>query len=228
MKTLSASIPSSVTIVAVTKTFPFSVVNEAYRAGFRHFGENRVEEAMGKIMEARKKGLTDIVWHMIGHVQSRKVGDIVDFFDRVDSVDTLELLDKLNAQVEKQEKNIPMLLEVNLSGEATKSGFDLVRWTSDMKKFDRFLADISSAQKLSHVRLHGLMTMAPYVTRAEDNRLIFRSMRSLSEAIRTQIPDFGAELSMGTSCDYPVAVEEGATQIRIGEALFGKRQHPSR
>jgi len=109
------SIPSGVTLVAVTKTFPFSVVEEAYHEGFRHFGENRVEEAKGKIEEARQKGLTGIVWHMIGHVQSRKVDDVVHFFDRVDSVDSLELLDKLNAEAKKREKNIPVLFEVNLS-----------------------------------------------------------------------------------------------------------------
>lgn len=193
----------SVEIIAITKTHPFEVVVDAYKHGLRHIGENRVEEAINKIDLARQNNINDICWHMIGHVQSRKVRDVVSFFDRVDSVDSIELLQKLNAEAHKQHKMLRVLLEVNISREQTKYGFE----------------EIPKNLMYSNLVIDGLMTMAPYTTNPEDNRWIFKKMKEISLGT----PTIGSTLSMGTSCDYTVAIEEGATEVRLGEALFGKR-----
>jgi PLP dependent protein len=217
------SMPRPVTVVAITKTFPYEIVKTAHDKGYRHFGENRVEEAREKIERAQSEGFNGIVWHMIGHVQSRKVPDVVRLFDRVDSVDSMGLARELDREAEKLNNKIHMLLEVNLTGEATKFGFDLADWEHNPEKLRHFYLSIDESMSLKNILVDGLMTMPPYVANAEDNRAVFRSMKRLSEAIRTQTAAFGAELSMGTSCDYTVAIEEGATQVRLGEILFGKR-----
>ena len=218
-------VPNSVTVVAVTKTFPFYAVEKAYASGFRHIGENRVEEAKEKIEEARKKNFHDIVWHMIGHVQSRKAKEVAVLFDWVDSVDCVAIARLLDKEVEFHHKKLHVLLEVNLAGEKTKYGFDLFDWEKYPDKLKYFHLSINESMKLKHIVIEGLMMMAPYVTNPEENRPYFRSMKKLSETIRAQIPGFGKQLSMGTSCDYAVALEEGATQVRLGEALFGKRNN---
>lgn len=191
------------TVVAVTKTFPFEAVATAHAMGLRHIGENRVKEARGKIDEAKKKGMNDIVWHMIGHVQSRKAREVVGLFDWVDSVDSIELLQKLDRAAGMLKKKLHVFLEINISGEKSKYGFNVI--PKDLK--------------FSNLIIEGLMTMAPLVNNPEDNRKYFRSLKTLSE----KSPGIGKELSMGTSCDYQVAIEEGATQVRLGTALFGKR-----
>lgn len=201
----------SVKIVAVTKTHPFESVLDAYTHGFRHMGENRVEEAIQKIELARQDKLYDIIWHMIGHVQSRKVKDVVTYFDRVDSVDSIELLEKLNSEAQKQNKTLHVLLEVNVSGEPSKYGFRNLD-ASTLRNIDA-----------KYVCIDGLMTMAPYVNNPKENRWIFKKMKELSKSLQSEVPGFGSTLSMGTSCDYQVAIEEGATEVRLGEALFGKR-----
>jgi PLP dependent protein len=212
IKTTWAAVPESTTIVAVTKTFPFETITMARSMGLTHIGENRVEEAKAKIEQAQKLGYGELVWHMIGHVQSRKVRDVVSLFDWVDSVDSIELLQKLDAAAQERATPLHALIEVNVAGEQSKYGFTR----------DTFLSQLDSL-KVRHVVLEGLMTMAPYTQNAEDNRVYFRALRELSQTIRMQIPSFGAHLSMGTSCDYQVAIEEGATQVRLGEALFGAR-----
>ena len=217
------SIPTGVTVVAVTKTFPFNIVEEAYHSGFRHIGENRVEEAREKIEHAQKNTLKGIVWHMIGHVQSHKIRDAAALFDWVDSVDSSRIARKLDEEAGRLGKKLHVLLEVNLSGEATKYGFDLAGWENNPEKLQHFHVSIHESMSMKHLIVEGLMTMPPYVTDPEDNRPIFQSLKRLSKTIRAQIPGFGAELSMGTSQDYWVAVEEGATQIRLGEAIFGRR-----
>lgn len=204
IETISASPPQSVTVVAVTKTFPFETVKIAREKGFRHFAENRVEEAREKINKAKKQGFTDLVWHMIGHVQSRKAREVAELFDWVDSVDSIELLKKLDKEAGTFRKKLHVLLEVNISGEKSKYGFD----------------DIPKDVHYSNLIIEGLMTMAPLVKNPEENRKIFRALKALSVAT----PGIGRQLSMGTSRDYQVAIEEGATQIRLGEALFGPRQ----
>lgn len=210
-------------IVAITKTHPFEVIREAYAEGLLHIGENRIQEAEEKIVKAKELGLDGIIWHMVGHVQSRKASDVARLFDWIDSADrmkTIRLLDKKAGEIKKQ---LHILLEVNLSGETTKYGFDMTDWEHHSEKLKHFHLSIHESMKLQHVIMEGLMTMPPLVTNAEDNRAIFQSMSRLSEAIQTQIPAFGRHLSMGTSSDYQVAIQEGATQVRLGEALFGKR-----
>jgi len=212
------------TIVAVTKTYPFEIVKEAYGFGFRHFGENRAEEAQAKIKEARAAGLSDIVWHMVGHVQGRKAKCVVELFDWVDSIDSIKIARKLNDAAGKLNKTMNILWEINLSGDSGKYGVDLLGWERDKTKLNYFAVLIDESLHMENLVVEGFMTMTPCVTDPEENRLIFRSMRKLSDTIREQFPEFGRQLSMGTSCDYLVAASEGATMIRLGEALFGKRR----
>lgn len=207
IKTTWTSIPSSVIVVAVTKAFPFEAIAAAHAMGLKHVGENRVEEAGGKIEEAKRRGYTDLVWHMIGHVQSRKAREVALLFDWVDSVDSVELLEKLNREAASIDKKLHVFLEVNIAKEQSKYGF----W------------EIPKIPHFQNLIIEGLMTMAPYTKNPEDNRTYFRSLKNLSQTIGAQNPAIGAQLSMGTSCDYQVAIEEGATQVRLGEALFGKR-----
>ena len=190
-------------VVAVTKTFPFEIVQKAVSLGYTHIGENRVEEAKKKIQLARQNDLKNICWHMIGHVQSRKVNDVVELFDRVDSVDSVDLLEKLDTVAGKIGKKLHVLLEVNISGEISKYGFD----------------EIPKNLNYPNLIIDGLMTMAPFVSNPEDNRNIFRALKAVSASTA----NIGNVLSMGTSCDYTVAIEEGATEVRLGEALFGSR-----
>ncbi len=201
-----------VDIIAVTKTHSFESVYEAYTQGFRHFGENRVEEAITKINLSRQNNLNNICWHMIGHVQSRKIRDVVIYFDSVDSVDSIELLEKLDREAHIQQKKLRVLLEVNISQEAGKYGF---------KDLDvQMLRSIET----KNVYIDGIMTMAPLVQNPDENRNIFKDLRELSKVLQEEITGFGHVLSMGTSADYIVALEEGATEIRLGGALFGPRK----
>ncbi len=200
-----------VEVIAVTKTHPYEAVSGAYTAGLRHIGENRVEEAEGKIAKAKQQGIHDIYWHMIGHVQSRKVADVVQLFDRIDSVDSLELIQKIDAEAGKIGKTQHILLEVNISDEESKYGF---------RTLDALMLRRADAK---NIHIDGLMTMAPFVTNPEDNRWIFKKMKELSTSLQTDVPGFGSALSMGTSGDYMVAIEEGATEVRLGSALFGER-----
>jgi PLP dependent protein len=204
--------PNAPEIVAVSKTHPFSAIQDVYALGIRHIGENRLEEASEKIAQAKRIGFTDIVWHMIGHVQSRKIRDVVRLFDRIDSVDSAELFQKINTEAKNIGKIMHVLLEINISGEESKYGF---------RDFDVSMLQSFDA---SNVVIDGLMTMAPYTEIAETNRAVFRSLRQLSMSLRKKVPHIGGALSMGTSCDWLVAVEEGATEIRLGEALFGVRK----
>jgi pyridoxal phosphate enzyme (YggS family) len=217
------AIAPGVTVVGITKTFPFEAVATARVMGLRHIGENRVEEARGKIQEAQRQHYVDLIWHMVGHVQSRKAADVVQLFDWVDSVDTLPLAQRLDSLARQAGKKLHILLEVNLSGEKSKYGFDLYRWEEDALKKDQLVEVVASCMSFPNLIIEGFMTMAPYTTSPEENRPIFRSMKALSKTIRAQFPQFGSTLSMGTSGDYKIAVEEGATQIRLGEALFGSR-----
>lgn len=207
-------VPSSTLVVAVTKTFPFDAVSLAYRHGIRHVGENRVEEAKQKIEQAQTLGLTDMVWHMIGHVQSRRVPQVVSLFEWVDSVDSVELMQRIDHAAGKLGKRMHILFEVNVSGEKSKFGFEPWQMPDVVKK--------SAACR--NLAVEGYMTMAPFVVNAEENRVYFQALRELLKTIREHYSFVGPHLSMGTSCDYKVAIEEGATQVRLGEALYGKRK----
>lgn len=211
--------PAGVTLIAVSKTHPASMILEAAAAGVQHFGENRVEEAESKIPQVN----VPLTWHMIGHIQSRKAKDIPPLFQVVHSVDRLKLADKLSRIVVEQGRALDVLIEVNISGEESKGGLPASGWQSDPAVFAAACEEVRQIGALPGLRLRGLMTMAPIVPVMEEARPVFVGLRQLrdrlSESLGVPLPD----LSMGMTDDYPVAVEEGATMVRIGRAIFGER-----
>ncbi|NLE44333.1 MAG: YggS family pyridoxal phosphate-dependent enzyme [Chloroflexi bacterium] len=217
--------PDDVTLVAVCKTFPAESVIAAYEAGVRHFGENRVEEATPKIplVKAGIEG-TSPTWHMVGHIQSRKASDVVACFDYVHSVDSLKLAQRLSRYAVESGRVLPILLECNVSGEESKYGFDVRGWSGDSSCLDAFLDTVASVLELPGCRVRGLMTMAPWVDDPEIIRPVFSNLRGLSSILRERFADANwDELSMGMSDDFEIAIEEGATLVRIGRAIFGSR-----
>lgn len=190
-----------VRLVAVTKTVGVEEVEILYELGLREFGENRVHDAQPKIEAFAEKNLT---WHMIGSVQRRKAKDVAGLFDWVDSVDRYELAEALDRRCETREHPMPVLVEVNVSDETTKHGL----------RPDELDDVLERMGDLPHLRIEGLMTMAPFVADPETTRPVFAALRRLAEQVG--LP----ELSMGMSNDFEVAIEEGATQVRIGSLLF--------
>jgi PLP dependent protein len=204
--------PAEVTLVAVSKTMPVELVQMAYNLGVTDFGENRVQEALPKIAAFHPQGLR---WHMIGHLQSNKAGKVVEPFYCVQSVDSLHLAQTLSRHASEHGKVLPVLLEVNVSGEASKEGISLAE-TSELA---RQIVD------LPNVQVDGLMTIAPLVEEPEQVRPVFRELRNLRDHLRSELPQCSWQhLSMGMTDDYAVAIEEGATIVRIGRAIFGERQ----
>lgn len=205
--------PDEVTLVAVSKTKPIELVKIAYHLGVRDFGENRVQEALLKIDEFRPQ---DIRWHMIGHLQSNKAGKVAGAFAMVQSVDGLHLAQTLNRHAEQHSPRLPVLLEVNVAGEATKAGM-LPDETVDTAR---------QIVALPQLEVQGLMTVAPLVENAEEVRWVFRRLRLLRDELRQEIPEATwHHLSMGMTDDFPIAIEEGATIVRVGRAIFGEREN---
>ncbi len=192
---------NDVRLVAVTKTVGVEETEILYELGLREFGENRVHDAQPKIEAFAGKQVT---WHMIGSVQRRKAKDVAGLFDCVDSVDRYELAEALDKRCQTREHPMPVLIEVNVSDEATKHGFSPDELDGILERMGR----------LQHIRVRGLMTMAPFVADPEAARPVFAELRRLAE--QAGLP----ELSMGMSNDFEIAVEEGATQVRIGSLLF--------
>ncbi len=210
--------PASIVLVAVSKTQPVEALLEAYALGARHFGENRVEEAAIKI-PAFKQAIPDspVVFHMIGHLQSRKAAEAAALFDRVHSIDSLKLAQRLDRFAALLPKVLPILLEVNVSGEVSKYGFDHARR-------EELFSAVESIALLTQVRLEGLMTMAPLVADPEQARPVFRVLHDLRDALEAKYANVRLpQLSMGMTDDFEVAIEEGATLVRIGRAIFGER-----
>lgn len=217
--------PAEVTLVAVSKTQPAELVVEAAGMGLRQFGENRVEEAAGKITGVAAQTTAPLVWHMIGHVQSRKAREVAPLFDVVQSVDSVKLASKL-AQAIPEGRTLAVLLECNVSGEASKGGFAAHGWDRDAAALTELAQLMRDIAALPGLNVRGLMTMAPIVDDMEAVRPVFRSLRRLRDALE-QAASLGLPvLSMGMTDDYPVAVEEGATMVRVGRALFGERPAP--
>jgi len=217
--------PAEITLVAVAKTFPAEAVVAAYQAGVRDFGENRVEEGMAKIPAvcAVLSGPRP-TWHMVGHVQSRKAQMVVAHFDYVHSVDRLKIARRLSHFAQEAGQVLPVLLECNVSGEETKFGFDLQGWEHEAGKKEIFFAAVEEILALPGLSVQGLMTMAPLVTDPEMVRPVFASLRALLDALRVRFPVHDwLHLSMGMTDDFEVAIEEGATMVRIGRAIFGSR-----
>jgi PLP dependent protein len=213
-----------VTLVAVSKTHPAGHVLEAIQAGAQHFGENRVEEGETKIPAVMRVAQAPVTWHMIGHVQSRKAKQVVSLFQIVQSVDTLKLAEKFSRLMQEQGSMLDVLLEMNVSGETSKSGFAAGGWETDTAAREALRLEFGQVLALPCLRVRGLMTMAPIVPDMEAARPVFRSLARLrmllAESFAVPLPD----LSMGMTDDYPVAVEEGATIVRVGRAIFGERQ----
>jgi hypothetical protein len=218
--------PESVTLVAVSKTRPPETILAAAQCGLTHFGENRIEEAGRKIPEVNRHAPQLLTWHMVGHVQSRKAEDVVATFDLIHSLESVKLADRYARFGEAQGRTVSVLLEVNVSGEESKSGFDAVNWAQDAAKREALWANVRHILALPTVRVLGLMTMAPIVEEMEQTRRVFAALRQLRDALAT---DFTASawstLSMGMTDDYLVAIEEGATMVRIGRAIFGDRTY---
>ncbi len=205
---------ADVTLVAVSKTHPFEAIAEAYAAGQRDFAENRVEELLPKVEEAARQGLIEIRWHLIGTIQSRKSSDAVGPFALIHSVDRVKIANRLSRDAEAVGRVMDVLLEVNVSGEESKHGFTP----------DEVSAVAVELSALPALRIRGLMTMAPYTATAEETRPVFRALRALRDRVALEHAGaIGPELSMGMTNDFEVAVEEGATLVRVGSAIFGAR-----
>jgi pyridoxal phosphate enzyme (YggS family) len=220
--------PDEITLVAVSKTFPAEAVQAAHQAGVRHFGENRVEEGREKIPPvnawASEQGGDVPTWHLVGHVQSRKAGDAVAYFQMIHSVDSVKLARRLERFCSQRQLVLPILVEVNVSGEASKYGFAAWDWTEERTQREGLFTAVTEIGELPHLRLQGLMTMAPIVAEPEEARPYFQRLRALRDALAQRFPDFcWSHLSMGMTDDFEPAVEEGATLLRIGRAIFGER-----
>lgn len=205
--------PSEITLVAVSKTKPVSMLQEAYDAGARVFGENKVQEIMDKYDQLP----SDIQWHMIGHLQRNKVKYIIDKVAMIHSVDSLRLAQTIEQEAAKKDLVMPILLEVNVAEEDTKFGL----------KVEEVLPLLEQISSFSHIQVKGLMTIAPFVENPEENREVFRTLKKLSVDISAKNINnvTMSVLSMGMTGDYMVAVQEGATMVRVGTGIFGARNY---
>ncbi len=214
--------PSSVRLVAVTKTFPVEKILAAFAAGARDIGENRVEEAGDKIpvLERQISPSDPITWHLIGHLQRRKVRAAVELFDMIQSLDTVKLAETLDRQARAARKRMPVLLQVNVAADPNKFGFAAEPRNELYQAIEKILP-------LDSIEVRGLMTIGPLVTNPEDARPYFRGLRELRDELASRYPQAAwRELSMGMTDDYAVAIAEGATIVRIGRAIFGERRPP--
>ncbi|MGB9205747.1 MAG: YggS family pyridoxal phosphate-dependent enzyme [Terriglobales bacterium] len=208
--------PNEITLMGVSKTFPSESIREAYAAGLRVFGENRVQEFAGKAGALRD--LPDAEWHLIGHLQSNKAAKATELFDAVDSVDSVRLAEKLNASAESAGKTLSVLIEINVGGEQAKSG--IAPSSNELEQI------LQGAPRWKNLTVRGLMTVPPYTEDPEGARPYFRQLREIHDGIAARrLPAFSMDvLSMGMSHDCEVAIEEGATCVRVGTAIFGERE----
>lgn len=210
--------PDDIKLVVVTKTHPVEIVRSVIKAGAKYLGENYVEEALAKIEVLGN--VAQPSWHMIGHVQSRKAGQIVKYFDYLHSLDSIKLAQRLNQQAKDENRVLPVLLQINVSGEESKGGWQL----GNESEWEKIFPVIEAILNLPNIMVCGLMTMPPYSPNPDDIRPYFVKLRQFSEYLRRCFPKYKwEELSMGMSGDYEVAIEEGATLVRIGQAILGPR-----
>jgi PLP dependent protein len=207
--------PADIALMAVSKTFPPELIREAYGAGIRVFGENRVQEFAGKADAVRD--LADAEWHLIGHLQSNKASRAVELFSAVDSLDSVRLAERLDNFAEASGKTLPVLIEINVGGEEAKSGI-----ASGSEELDRILL---GAPEWKHLTIRGLMTVPPYTEDPEGARAYFRQLREIRDGIAARrLPAVSMDvLSMGMSHDFEVAIDQGSTCVRVGTAIFGER-----
>ncbi|HQN05878.1 MAG TPA: YggS family pyridoxal phosphate-dependent enzyme [Anaerolineaceae bacterium] len=207
-----------ITVVAVSKLQPVAKIEAAIQCGITDFGENYPEQAVEKIHHFA--GNKQIRWHMIGHLQSRKASIVASEFSMFHSLDRLSIAARLANQLEAVNRILPVLLEVNISGEISKAGWDLRTMS-----FEHWIDEVNQITKLPSLRIQGLMTMPPFDTQPEQSRIYFHQLSELRNRLIKVFPGLELKhLSMGTSQDYEVAVEEGATLVRIGTAILGHRQ----
>ncbi|MDO4650356.1 MAG: YggS family pyridoxal phosphate-dependent enzyme, partial [Eubacteriales bacterium] len=201
--------PKEVTLIAVSKTKPIPDLEEAYEAGAREYGENKVQEIMDKYEQLPQ----DIHWHMIGHLQRNKVKYIVDKVAMIHSVDSLRLAETIEQEAAKKNVTVPILIEVNVAEEESKFGCRVTEVENLLRQIQNF----------SHIQVKGLMTIAPFVDDPEENRDVFRQLKKLSVDIdQKNIDNVSMNvLSMGMTGDYEVAIQEGATMVRVGTGIFG-------
>jgi len=215
--------PQSVTLVAVSKTHPVSLIQQAADAGITDLGENRAEEAVPKIETLTAQGYPTLRWHMIGHVQSRKAKLIVPHFVLVHSVDSVKLAHKLSQLADEHGTRLEVLLQMNVSGESSKEGIAARDWQHDAATRATVFDTVRQIHAMPALHLRGLMTIAPFTDDESVVRPVFASLRALRDALSQEIGVALPELSMGMTDDYPIAIEEGATLVRIGRAIFGAR-----
>ncbi|MEO8358139.1 MAG: YggS family pyridoxal phosphate-dependent enzyme [Chloroflexota bacterium] len=214
--------PDDTRLVVVTKTQPLEIVQAAIEAGVHVFGENYPEEGVTKIQALPAQ--SGVEWHMIGHVQGRKARLVADHFALLHSLDSLKLARRLDRFAAESNRVVPALLEFNVGGEESKSGWD----ASNESQWNILLPEIAELLDLPNLRIRGLMTMPPLGTAPEDSRRFFLRLRLLRDHLASLFPQAGwHELSMGTSMDFEVAVEEGATLVRVGTAIVGARKYKS-
>ena len=200
----------SVTLLAVSKTHPADTIKAATDLGLSLFGENKVQEAKAKIPNSPGKAR----WHFIGHLQSNKCRDAVELFSMIQCVDSLAIAQEINKRADQAAKTMPVLLEINVAGEASKFGY----------KPEQMLAELKELNALSRLEVHGLMAIPPFSPVPEKSRPYFKALRELKRRAEDVIGAPLPVLSMGMSDDFEVAIEEGSTMIRVGTALFGARQ----
>lgn len=211
IKKVKREIPENVTLVAVTKTKPVELILEAYDAGHKIFGENKVQEMIDK-----KDHLPyDVQWHLIGHLQTNKVKYIAPFVALIHSIDSLKLLKETNKQAEKNKRVIDVLLQVHIAREETKFGLSLEETEGLLSSGDY--------KALKNIRVTGLMGMATFTDDETIVRNDFKTLKSFFDRVKPSMPDYFKEISMGMSGDYKIAIAEGSTMVRIGSALFGSR-----
>lgn len=215
--------PADVTIIAITKRKAIDYVVAGAEAGLRHFGENRVEEASVKIPDVRALSPIPLTWHMVGHVQSRKAADVLPLFAVVHSLDSVKLAQRFSRLAQERGVTLDVLAQVNVSGEDTKSGFAAFQWAQRNGVRAALWRDMEQVLALPGLRVRGLMTMAPIVDDMALTRPVFAGLAALRDALADSLGVPLPELSMGMTDDYPVAIEEGATMVRIGRAIFGER-----
>jgi PLP dependent protein len=202
---------AEITLVAVSKTKPLDMIKIAYNLGVTHFGENRIQEALGKTAAFSP---ANMAWHMIGHLQSNKAGKAIGPFACIHSVDSLHLAELVNRYAERAGLRQPILLQINIASELSKEGMTA----------EETIPLARQIVALPHLDVQGLMTIAPLVEDAETVRPVFRALRHLRDQLRREIPAYAwPHLSMGMTDDFPVAIEEGATIVRVGRAIFGER-----
>jgi len=202
--------PNSVALLAVSKNHPPETVAEAAKLGLTLFGENKVQEAKAKIPLCPGR----LRWHMLGHLQTNKCREAVELFEMIQSVDSLHVAEEINKRADQASKTMPVLLEVNAGGEASKFGY----------RSEQLLADLPRINELPRLEIHGLMTVPPWAPNPEKVRPVFRQLRELKARCEQILGVPLAHLSMGMTGDFEVAIEEGATIVRIGTAFFGERR----